>query len=126
MRKLLHLSVRRLPLALTLFVATASGAAFAAPETWTHVPLLDVQCSAKARANPDEHVRQCALQCARSGFGVIVTDGAFLTFDEAGNKLALAALKSASQSDHLRVTVTGLRKENSIQVATLTLDPPAK
>ena len=118
--------MRKLTLALCLLVATVSGAAFAAPETWTHVPLLDVQCSAKARANPDEHVRQCALQCAKSGFGIIAADGAFLTFDDAGNKQALAALKAASQSDHLRVTVTGVRRENGIQVTSLTLDAPAK
>ena len=118
--------MRKLVLALSLVIATAFGAAFAAPETWTHVPLLDVQCSAKAKANPDEHVRQCALQCAKSGFGIIDADGAFLTFDDAGNKQALAALKASSQSDHLRVTVTGVRKENRIQVTALTLDAPAK
>lgn len=118
--------MRKPALALFLLIATISGTAFAAPETWTHVPLLDVQCSAKSKANPDEHVRQCALQCAKSGYGIIASDGTFLTFDAAGNKQALAALKAASQSDHLRVTVTGVRKENSIQVTTLTLDAPAK
>ena len=124
MRTLALAPMRTLSLALALLIATAPGVAFAAPETWTHVPLLDIQCSAKARANPDEHVRQCALQCARSGFGIIATDGTFLTFDEAGNKQAVAALKASSQSDHLRVTVTGVRKENSIQVTILTLDAP--
>jgi hypothetical protein len=28
-----------------------------APETWTTVPMVDVACSAKVRADPDAHTR---------------------------------------------------------------------
>lgn len=113
-------------LALILLMASLPAAAFAGPETWTNAPLVDVQCSTKFKTNPDDHVRQCALQCSKSGFGLIAADGTFLTFDTAGNKQAIAALKAATHSDHLRVTVTGVRQANSIKVTSLTLDAPGK
>ena len=32
-----------------------------AAETWNNVSLVDVNCSAKAKNNPDGHTRKCAL-----------------------------------------------------------------
>ena len=111
-------------LLLVLIVLLVVPAAVAADaERWTHVPLLDTQCSTKFKANPDDHMRACALQCSKSGFGIIAADGAFLTFDEPGNKQAIAALKGSEHSDHLRVTVTGVREGTRIRVASLSLDP---
>lgn len=90
-----------------------------AAETWTSVPMVDVACSAKAKANPDAHTRECALECAKSGFGIVTAAGEFLKFDAKGNEQAAAALKSTPNKDHLRVTVTGERAGGAIKVQSL-------
>lgn len=94
---------------------------FAAEETWDNVAIVDVMCSAKAKAGPDSHTRACALQCQNSGFGVVTATGEFLKFDEAGNAKAVAVLKASKKGDHLRVAVTGTREGGTIKVASLTL-----
>lgn len=114
--------MRAILLVLILLLAVPAAVA-ADAETWAHVPLLDAQCSAKFKTNPDDHMRACALQCLKSGFGIVAADGAWLTFDEAGNKQAIAALKGSDQSDRLRVTVKGIRQGNRIRVESLSLDP---
>jgi hypothetical protein len=94
---------------------------FAAPETWNNVPLVDANCSAKVKANPDAHTRSCALQCSKSGYGILAADGTFLRFDSTGNDRAMAALQGSQASDHLRVTVTGDREDSTIKVKALKL-----
>jgi hypothetical protein len=90
-----------------------------AAETWTSVPIVDVTCSTKAKANPDAHTRDCALACSKSGFGIITPDGTFLKFDAKGNEKGEAALKAAQNKDHLRVTVTGSRDGDTVKVHSL-------
>ena len=90
-----------------------------AAETWTNVPIVDVACSAKVKANPDAHTRDCALQCAKSGYVVIASDGAVLKLDAKGNQEAIAALKATVNEDHLRATVTGEREGDIIKVQSL-------
>jgi hypothetical protein len=90
-----------------------------AAETWKDVSLVDTNCSTKAKSNPDAHTRNCALQCAKSGFGILTADGTFLKFDSQGNEQALAVLKDSQASDHLRATVTGERQGDTIKVAAL-------
>jgi hypothetical protein len=90
-----------------------------AAETWTNVSIVDVNCSAKVKDNPDVHTQKCALQCSKSGFGVVTADGAFLKFDSHGNEQAVAALKASHAKDHLRATVTGDREGNTIKVTSL-------
>jgi hypothetical protein len=92
-----------------------------AAETWTTVPIVDVACSAKVKADPDAHTRDCALMCSKSGFGIITPDGTFLKFDAKGNGQAMAALKGAQKKDHLRATVTGNRAGDTIKVTSLTM-----
>jgi hypothetical protein len=48
-----------------LFIAAMSLPAVA--EDWNNVALVDVMCSAKAKADPDSHPRDCALQCHAPG-----------------------------------------------------------
>ena len=98
-----------------LFIAPLLCAA----ETWSDVSLVDVNCSAKAKNNPDSHTRDCALQCAKSGFGIVTSDGTFLKFDGQGNEQALTVLKSSQAKDHLRATVTGEREGDTIKVKSL-------
>ncbi len=106
---------------LTLVLVLALPLALRA-ETWTGVPFVDSNCAAKVKADPDSHTRECALACARSGFGIIASDGSFLKFDDGGNRKALALLKGTSRKDRLRVTVTGKRSADTIQVDTIKLD----
>ncbi|MGE5114803.1 MAG: hypothetical protein ACM3JB_28405 [Acidobacteriaceae bacterium] len=94
-----------------LFAATTALAS-----TWNNVVLVDQACSTRASANPDAHTRGCALQCAKSGFGILTPDGKFLKFDQHGNDEAAKLLSSASKKDHLRVKVVGDRKGDTIAV----------
>ena len=69
---------------------TLAGAMFAA-ESWSGT-VVDVMCKNKDLAN---HTRECALGCSKGGYGLVLADGKFLKFDEAGNAKTLAALKSS-------------------------------
>jgi len=111
--------MKKVFLCLTLVLALPL---LARAETWNGVPFVDSNCFAKVKADPDSHTRECALACAKSGFGIIASDGTFLKFDASGNKKALALLKETSKKDHLRVTVTGKRNADTIQVDSIKLD----
>lgn len=103
---------------LGLIIAFAMPALCTA-ETWKNVSLVDANCAAKVKDNPDAHKRACALQCSKSGYGILTSDGTYLKFDEHGNELAAAALKASNASDHLRATVTGDREGNTIKIDSL-------
>jgi hypothetical protein len=96
----------------------------ASAEEWKNVSLVDAMCASKEKVakNPDAHPTSCALQCAKSGYGIIGADGKFLKFDEKGNEEALAALKATKKTDHLRATVDGERKGDTIAVKSVKLD----
>jgi hypothetical protein len=104
--------MKTLMLALTLM--TFGLAAQAA--TWNSAPLIDKACSRKAAADPDAHTKDCAMQCAGSGFGILTQKGDFLKFDKAGDQQALQLLKSTDKKDHLRVNVDGDEKDGVIAV----------
>jgi hypothetical protein len=109
----------------TLFVGRAVGAVRLAgtrlPESYDNVPVVDVNCSRKAAADPDSHTRDCALKCAGSGFGIVTRDQHFLKFDAAGNAKVAEALKASTKKDHLRVNVTGDVQGDTLKVASVTL-----
>jgi len=105
-------------LALLLFVLFPLSM-FAAE--WNNAPVVDVQCSARTKADPDSHTKECALRCAKSGFGIYTSDGQFLKFDPKGNEAFLNALKSSSKKDHLRVNVKGQQSGDTIKVESLNL-----
>jgi hypothetical protein len=94
---------------------------FMAAEDWSAVPIVDVQCSAKAKANPDAHTRDCALMCAKSGFGIVDKDGNFLKFDAKGNQEATKLLQNSSKKDHLHVNVTGTKDGSTIHVQSVSM-----
>jgi hypothetical protein len=96
--------------------------ASAAAETWKNAPLVDAMCSTKAKPDPDSHTTKCALACAKGGFGILTADGAYLKFDEAGNREAAAALKNTKKENKLRATVTGERDGDTIKVQSLSLE----
>ncbi len=113
--------MRKSVLALAALAAALPLAA--AVQTWTNVSLVDQKCSTKFNPTTvDTHTRTCALACASSGYGILTSDGAFLKFDKAGSKKALAELKTSTKKDHLRATVTGDLEGSSIKVKSLKLD----
>jgi hypothetical protein len=100
--------------------ATLSAAAFlltavAFAESWTGT-LVDVNCKDKDLAG---HTTKCALGCAKSGFGLVASDGKFMKFDEAGNAKALAALKATDKEKDLKAKVTGDLDEETIKVESI-------
>jgi len=95
--------------------------AFAAPETFTGVSVIDSNCSKKAAADPDSHTRECALKCAASGYGILTSGNQFLKFDGAGNAKITEALKTSDKKDHLRADVAGDVKGDTLQVTSIKL-----
>jgi hypothetical protein len=93
--------------------------AFAAAEAWNNVAIVDTQCAAKVKADPDSHTRDCAMACAKSGFGIVDKDGNYLKFDANGNAEAVKLLQSTTKKDHLRVSVTGEKQGDTIHVQSL-------
>ncbi len=104
-----------------LVVAVFAGGAAAMAEEWKGAALIDHMCLEKVKSDPDAHPTSCLIQCAKSGYGILVADGAWLPFDKEGNEKALAALKATSKKDHIRVNVTGERKGTAITVASLAI-----
>jgi hypothetical protein len=90
---------------------------FALAETWNGT-LVDVMCKNQDLAN---HTRECAVKCSKSGYGVVLADGKFLKFDEAGNAKALAALKASSKEKDLKAKVTGSADGDTLQVEAIEL-----
>jgi ribosomal protein S5 len=107
---------------LTLLVGLAALPLAAAAETWKDVPVVDTNCLSKVKADPDKHTTQCALQCAKGGYGLIAADGAYLKFDAAGNEKTVTALKATKKTDHLRAVVVGERDGETIKVSSVSID----
>jgi len=78
--------------------------------------VVDVMCRGKDLAG---HTRECALSCAKTGFGLVTADGRFLKFDETGNARALSALKKATQEKDLKARVTGAVEGDVIKVESI-------
>ena len=95
--------------------------ALAAVATFSNVPVVDVNCSMKAAADPDSHTRACALKCAASGFGIVTKDNQFLKFDAEGNKTITEALNASDKKDHLRVDVSGDVQGDTLKVTSVKL-----
>lgn len=108
--------------AVVIFAVAALLPVAALAETWKNAPIVDTNCVARVKADPDKHTTSCALKCEKSGYGLLAADGTYLKFDAAGNARAVAALKATKKTDHLRATVEGDRQGDEILVKSLTLD----
>jgi len=82
--------------------------------------VVDVMCREKDLAG---HTRQCALTCAKSGFGIVTADGKFLKFDEAGNARTLAALRNLTKEKDLKAKVSGTVDGELIKVDAIEFQP---
>ena len=98
----------------TTFLLTMCAGALAA-ETWTGT-VVDVMCKGRDLAS---HTRECALQCAKGGFGLVLGDGTFVKFNEAGNARTLAQLKKLDREKDLKAKVSGERKGEVIAVQSI-------
>jgi hypothetical protein len=98
-----------------LSLLLAVSAAATDPFTGT---VVDVMCRGKDLAG---HTRECALTCAKSGFGLVTADGKFLKFDELGNAKTLAALKKASKDKDLKAKVSGTVDGEVLRVESIEL-----
>src|SRR5258705_4075335 len=92
-------------------------AALAAAETWNGT-VVDVMCKGKDLAG---HTRECALSCAKSGFGLVLADGKFVKFDETGNVKTLSLLKKSDKEKELKAKVSGTLEKGAIQVDSIEL-----
>lgn len=110
----MYVSMKQL---LSLTAAGALFAGFAFAETWTGT-VIDTMCKAK---DPATHTRKCALGCAKSGFGIVLSDGKFVKFDDQGNTKTVAMLESASKDKDLKVKVSGKLAGDTIQVESISL-----
>lgn len=104
-----------------VLVGLSAVPALAAVENYKDVPVVDVNCSKKAAADPDSHPRACALKCAASGFGIVTKDKQFLKFDAEGNAKVVEALKASEKKDHLRVDVSGDVQGDTLKVTSIKL-----
>jgi hypothetical protein len=69
----------------------------------------------------NSHTRECALKCAKSGFGIVTSDQKFLKFDAEGNTKILEELKASDKKDHLRVNVDGDVQGDTLKVTSIKL-----
>jgi hypothetical protein len=99
----------------TLSLILSSGFLFA--ETWSGT-VVDVMCKGKDVAN---HTRQCALSCAKGGFGLVLSDGKFVKLDESGNAMTLTKLKASTKDKDLKAKVTGKLDGEVIKVESIEL-----
>ena len=114
----LHSGARRAIIShMRLASLTLLFAAFAAAETWSGT-VVDVMCKGKDLAG---HTRDCALTCAKSGFGLVLADGKFVKFDETGNAKTLALLKKSTKEKELKAKVSGALENGVIQVESVEL-----
>jgi hypothetical protein len=87
----------RLLLGMMMMVMVLTG------ETWTGT-VVDVMCKGKDLAS---HTRECAVNCAKGGYGLVLADGRFVKFDEGGNARTLGQLKKLAREKDLKAKVTG-------------------
>src|SRR3954451_24348185 len=98
-------------LSLTLVLTAAAADSFSGT-------VVDVMCRGKDLAG---HTRECAVTCAKSGYGMVTAEGKFLKFDEAGNARTLAALKKAAKEKDLKAKVTGTLDGDVLKVRAIEL-----
>lgn len=87
-------------------------------ETWTGT-VVDVMCKGRDLAS---HTKDCAVKCAKGGYGLVLADGKFLKFDEGGNAKTLAALKASTKEKDLKAKVSGTMDGDVVQVESITIE----
>jgi hypothetical protein len=65
------------------------------------------------------HTAKCAVTCSKSGYGIVLSDGKFVKFNESGNAKALAAFKSTTKEKDIKAKVSGTLQDEVIKVETI-------
>jgi hypothetical protein len=89
--------------------------ALALADTWNGT-VVDVMCKGKDLAG---HTAKCAVTCSKGGYGLVLSDGKFIKFNETGNAKALAALKSTGKEKDLKAKVNGTLDNDVIVVESI-------
>ncbi|MEO8132203.1 MAG: hypothetical protein ABJF23_33750 [Bryobacteraceae bacterium] len=95
--------------------AILAFSAVALAESWTGT-VVDVMCKGKDLAS---HTAKCAVSCSKGGYGLVLSDGKFVKFNETGNAKALAALKATSKEKDLKAKVSGTLDNDVITVESI-------
>ena len=90
-------------------------AAAALADSWTGT-IVDVMCKGKDLAS---HTRECAVTCAKGGYGLVLGDGKFVKLNETGNAKTLNMLKKLTREKDLKAKITGKLQGEVIQVDTI-------
>jgi hypothetical protein len=98
-----------------LLAISAISVVSAMADTWTG-SVVDVMCKGKDLAN---HTKSCGISCAAGGFGLVLSDGKFVKFNETGNAKALAAIKATAKEKDLKAKVTGTLDGEVIKVQSI-------
>lgn len=75
---------------------------------------------ADLKNKPEDHTVACQVACAKSGYGLMMKDGAtykFVPFKGKGNELATSLLKSTTRTKGMYVEVTGEMEDGAIEVS---------
>jgi hypothetical protein len=86
--------------------------------------LMDVSCQAKHPGDAEfaeGHEKDCLQMCAKSGFGVLTSEGKFVKFDAEGNKKVESFVKETSADGAWKVEVTGVMKGEKMTVQSISL-----
>ena len=89
--------------------------AIAMAETWIGT-IVDVMCKGRDLAS---HTRECAVTCAKGGYGLVLGDGKFVKLNEAGNAKTLGLLKKLNKEKDLKAKISGKLQGEVIQVDTI-------
>lgn len=109
---------------LTLAFTYASLATAREGKTTLTGYLMDRMCSSRVLSAADwkaaakKHTKECATECAESGYG-IVSDGKYYGFDAQGNKLADVLLKQTKKTAGISIEVTGTLQGETFNVDSL-------
>ena len=91
-------------------------AVLAPAETWNGY-LSDSMC--KGSKGTTNHSKSCVMRCAKSGLGLVTSDGKYLKFDAAGSDKALAALKATNKKEDLKAAVSGSLEGDTIKLESI-------
>ena len=94
-------------------VAISSAAAMA--DNWSG-SVVDVMCKGKDLTT---HSKSCNVSCAAGGYGLVLSDGKFVKFNETGNAKAVAAIKATTKEKDLKAKVTGTLDGEVIKVTSI-------
>jgi len=102
---------RLIPISIAILGFSVLGLA----ETWNGT-VVDVMCKGKDLAG---HTAKCAVSCSKGGYGLVLSDGKFVKFNETGNAKALAALKGTAKEKDLKAKVNGTLDNDVINVESI-------